>query len=83
MQSRTDAGTMLITFGPMRQALLRVSSSWNQQHQPDQPTTGTLSSNRVVVFADMLGFAALTEANPIDPRMLHAHSRFPQTLEAA
>ncbi len=44
-------------------------------HQPDQPTTGTLSSNRVVVFADMLGFAALTEANPIDLRMLHAHSR--------
>ncbi len=50
--------------------------------QPDQPTAGTLSSNRVVLFADMLGFAALTEANPIDPRMLHAHSRFPQTFEA-
>src|SRR6266568_3562425 len=50
--------------------------------QPDQPTTGTLGSNRVVVFVDMLGFAALTEANPIDPRMLHAHSRLPQSLEA-
>ena len=44
-------------------------------HQPDQPTPSTLSSNRVVVFADMLGFAALTEANAIDLRMLHAHSR--------
>lgn len=43
--------------------------------QPDQPTTGTLSSNRVVVFADMLGFAALMEANPIDLQMLQFHSR--------
>ena len=43
--------------------------------QADQPTTGTLSSNRVVVFADMLGFAALTEANPIDLQMLQFHSR--------
>ena len=41
----------------------------------DQPATGTVSSNRVVVFADMLGFTALTEANPIDLRMLHAWSR--------
>lgn len=50
--------------------------------QPDQPRTGTPSSNRVVVFADMLGFAALTEANPIDLRMLHAHSRpFSLTLD--
>jgi hypothetical protein len=50
--------------------------------QSDQPATVTLSSNRVVVFADMLGFAALTEANPLDLRMLHAHSRLPQTFEA-
>ena len=51
--------------------------------QPDQPTTRTLSSNRVVVFADMLGFAALTEANPIDLRMLHFRSRpFSQTFES-
>ena len=50
--------------------------------QPDQPTTGSLSLNRVVVFADMLGFAALTEANPINPRMLNAHSRLPQSFEA-
>ena len=50
--------------------------------QPDQPTAGTLSSNRVVVFADMLGFVALTEANPIDLRMLHANSRLPQSLDA-
>jgi class 3 adenylate cyclase len=35
-------------------------------NQPDQPTAGTLSSNRVVVFADVLGFAALTEANPVE-----------------
>jgi hypothetical protein len=39
----------------------------------DPPTTDTTSPNRVVVFADMLGFAALTEANPIDLRLLHAH----------
>jgi len=43
--------------------------------QSDQPSTDTLSSNRVVVFADMLGFAALTEANPIDLQMLQFHSR--------
>ena len=49
--------------------------------QPDQPTTGTLSLDRVVVFADTLGFAALTEANPINPRMLNAHSRLPQSFE--
>lgn len=49
--------------------------------QPDQ-STKTLSSNRVVLFADILGFAALTEANPIDIRMLHAHGQFPQSPEA-
>lgn len=43
--------------------------------QPDQPKIDTQSTNRVVVFADMLGFAALTEANPIDIPMLNAHSR--------
>lgn len=43
--------------------------------QPDQPASGSQSTNRVVVFADMLGFAALTEANPIDIQMLNAHSR--------
>jgi hypothetical protein len=50
--------------------------------QPDQSTTGSLSLDRVVVFADMLGFAALTEANPINPRMLNAHSRLPHSFEA-
>src|ERR1700683_729794 len=49
-------------------------------HEPDQQTK-ILSSNRVVLFADILGFAALTEANPIDVRMLHAHSRLPQSHE--
>jgi len=51
-------------------------------HQPNLPATDTLSPNRVVLFADILGFAALTEANPINPRMLNAHSRPPQTFEA-
>ncbi len=41
----------------------------------DQPTTGALSSDRVVLFADILGFAVLTEANPIDLRMLQFRSR--------
>ncbi len=40
-----------------------------------QPTTESSSSNRVVVFADMLGFSALVEANPIDVRSLRAYSR--------
>jgi hypothetical protein len=45
----------------------------------DQPTAGAIeSSDRVVLFADLLGFAALTEANPLDFRMLRAHSRFPR-----
>jgi hypothetical protein len=39
------------------------------------PPTGGSDSSRVVVFADMLGFAALTEANPINVRMLQSHSR--------
>src|SRR5258706_16126590 len=50
--------------------------------QPDQPTTHTLCRNCVVVFADMLGFAALTETHAIDPRMLQARSRLPQSFEA-
>jgi hypothetical protein len=40
-----------------------------------QSATNDPNSDRVVVFADMLGFAALTEANPIDIRMLRANSR--------
>jgi hypothetical protein len=51
-------------------------------HLADPPTTDTLASNRVVVFADMLGFAALTEANVVDLRMLRAHSRLPDSFEA-
>jgi uncharacterized protein YecT (DUF1311 family) len=50
--------------------------------QQDQPATSSPSSNRVVLFADMLGFAALTEANPVDLRMLQAHSRLPDSFEA-
>ncbi len=57
--------------------LRNVSSRCQQTTIPqrNQPKTSPLSSNRVVVFADMLGFAALTEANPIDLRMLHARGR--------
>jgi hypothetical protein len=51
-------------------------------HDSVQQKSGTEDSHRVVVFADMLGFAALTEAHPIDPRMLEAHSRPPQSWEA-
>jgi len=41
-----------------------------------------LRSDRVVVFADMLGFAALTEAHPLDLRALNARSRpLAMTLE--
>lgn len=58
----------------------------NEPERPLLPTAQKLerteSLDRLVVFADMLGFAALTEANPIEPRMLHAHSRLPQTNEA-
>jgi TolB-like protein len=43
------------------------------------PTIGS-DSNRVVIFADMLGFAALTEANPIDVR---AVLPFQQTVGSA
>jgi hypothetical protein len=43
--------------------------------QAERPMTDHLTSNHVVVFADMLGFAALTEANPIDLRMLQARCR--------
>ena len=47
-----------------------------------QPATNNAKSNRVIVFADMLGFAALTEANPIDIRILRANSRpFSLTLD--
>ena len=47
-----------------------------------QPATNHPNSNQVVVFADMLGFAALTEANPIDIRMLRTRSRpFSLTLD--
>jgi hypothetical protein len=55
-----------------------MGSTTRKRNQPNS----ILGSNRVVVFADMLGFAALMEANPLDIRMLHARSRFPQTLEA-
>jgi hypothetical protein len=41
----------------------------------DQPTAGTRDGDRVVVFVDILGFASLTENNPIDVHMLNAHSR--------
>jgi hypothetical protein len=37
--------------------------------------TAALASESVVVFADMLGFTALTEANPIDLRTLQARTR--------
>ena len=38
--------------------------------------------DRVVLFVDMLGFAALTEAYPIDVAMLNAHNRpFSSSLE--
>jgi hypothetical protein len=40
-----------------------------------RPATNTIGSNRVVVFADILGFAALTEANEIDIQVLKAYSR--------
>ena len=43
--------------------------------QPDSLVIDTPSTNRVVVFADILGFGELTEANPIDVQMLHARSR--------
>lgn len=33
------------------------------------------ANNRVVLFADILGFAALTEENPVDLRLLRFHSR--------
>lgn len=41
----------------------------------DQSASGIQTSSRVVVFADTLGFSALTEANPIEFQKLHAHSR--------
>jgi hypothetical protein len=51
-------------------------------HDSSQQKSSAEDSHRVVVFADMLGFAALTEAHPIDPRMLEAYSRLPQSWEA-
>jgi hypothetical protein len=45
------------------------------EEKGQQPPTSGSDSNRVVIFADMLGFAALTEANPIDVRMLQSHNR--------
>jgi hypothetical protein len=43
---------------------------------PDRLTTGgVLGSDRIVTFADMLGFAALTEGNAIDPRELQKRTR--------
>src|ERR1700733_11002462 len=41
----------------------------------DQSASGIQTSNRVVMFADMLGFSALTEANPIEFQKLHNLSR--------
>lgn len=66
------------TNAPSAPESFNVMESTTQARSADH---GTLSSNRVVVFADILGFAALTEANPVDPRMLRARSRFPQTFE--
>lgn len=52
------------------------ASSRLAQAKPNQKqTTDAPDSQRVVVFADLLGFAALTESNPLDVRMLHAHNR--------
>jgi hypothetical protein len=50
----------------------------------DRSATNTMSPNRVVLFADILGFAALTEANSLDLQMLRAHNRlsFPGSLDA-
>lgn len=41
---------------------------------PSQSDTGATDS-KIVLFADMLGFAALTEANPIEVSLLTRHER--------
>src|ERR1700730_7874661 len=51
------------------------SDRQESEHQSDQPPVDPSNTNHFVVFADMLGFAALTETHPIDVRMLRARSR--------
>ncbi len=66
---------------PLQDAPSQLQQILTPRH-PDQATTDTLSSNRVVVFADMLGFTVLTEEHPIDLQMLQTYSRrFSLTLD--
>src|ERR1035437_98121 len=64
----------------------RPPNSWSEgqesDRRADQPSMAPASPDHFVVFADMLGFAALTEAHPIDVRMLLASGR-PGSLDFA
>ena len=62
-------------MGSPNRSLDNPSGGQEPGQRPDQPSVAPSNANHVVVFADMLGFAALTEAHPIDLRMLRASTR--------
>lgn len=70
----------MATSDPLNDLLAQFKEMEQRRHGPIVPSVPPV--NRVVLFVDMLGFAALTEAYPIDVAMLNAHNRpFSASLE--
>src|SRR5258707_2205071 len=66
---------------PLNELLSHFRELEERRQGPITPTVPP--PNRVVVFADMLGFSALMESYPVDIRMLTMHDRpLSATLES-
>lgn len=63
----------MVSSNPLNDLLAHFKEMEERRRGPIVPSVPPV--HRIVLFVDMLGFAALTEAYPIDVGMLNAHNR--------